>query len=119
VELNFTASISSNSVNRGETILLTTSLTNIGQNETISNFVEPYINPVVYAMNGTQVWAWDPPAVTFPNRTISTGETISQNVSIPTSQLQEGQSYFIEVMPISIQFPTPNNDTFSFRFTVR
>ena len=52
---NFTASISSNSVNRGETILLTTSLTNIGQNETISNYVEPYINPAVYTLNGTSM----------------------------------------------------------------
>jgi hypothetical protein len=115
---NFTVSISSSSVNRGETILLDTSLTNIGQNETISNFVEPYVNPAVSTMNGTQVWAWDPPQVTFLNSTISSGQTISQQVSIQTSELMPGQSYLIEVMPLSIQFPTPNNYTFSFQFSV-
>ncbi len=115
---NFTASISSNSVSRGETILLETSLTNIGQNETIPNFVEPYINPAVFTMNGTQVWAWDPPQVTFLNSTVSSGQTITQQVSIQTSELMPGRSYLIEVMPLSIPFPTPNNNTFSLQFSV-
>ena len=115
---NFTVSISSNSVVLGQTILLDANLTNIGPNMTFSEFVRPYINPAVYAANGTEVWAWDPPQSIWPNWTIASGETTSEDVIIPTSQLLAGQSYYITVAPISIQFPTPNNLTFSFQFFV-
>ncbi len=116
---NFTVSISSNSVTRGQTILLVANLTNIGPNTTIKEFVKPYINPGIYATNGTEVWAWNPPHSTSLNITIASGETISQDVNIPTSQLLVGQSYLIKVAPLSIQFPTPNNLTFTFQFSVR
>jgi len=115
---NFTATISSNSVPRGQSILLWANLTNIGPNVTFSEFVRPYINPEVYAANGTEVWAWNPPESTWPNWNITSGETTSQDVSIPTSQLLAGQSYYITVAPISVQFPTPNNLTFTFQFSV-
>ncbi len=116
---NFTVSINSNSVTRGQTILLVANLTNIGPNTTIKEFVKPYINPGIYATNGTEVWAWNPPHSTSLNMTIASGETISQDVNIPTSQLLVGQSYLIKVAPLSIQFPTPNNLTFTFQFSVR
>ena len=115
---NFTATISSNSVPRGQSILLWANLTNIGPNVTFSEFVRPYINPEVYAANGTEVWAWNPAQSTWPNWNITSGETTSQDVSIPTSQLVAGQSYFVTVAPISVQFPTPNNLTFTFQFSV-
>jgi len=115
---NFTVTISSNSVTRGETIILVANLTNVGQNITFDQFVRPYINPIVTAANGTEVWAWDPPQSTWPNWKIASGETTSEQIRIPTSQLQRGQSYFINVAPISVQFPTPNNYTFTFRFSV-
>jgi hypothetical protein len=116
---NFTVTINSDSLIRGQNIRLVANLTNIGQNISFSNgFVEPYINPGVYATNGTEVWAWDPSEVIVAS-TIAAGETISQDVGIPTSQLTPGQSYLIELAPISVQFPTPNNLTFTFQFSVQ
>jgi hypothetical protein len=115
---NFTASISSDSVARGDQITLSANLTSIGSNFTVKQFVMPYINPGVYAANGTEVWAWNPPQASWPNVAIPTGETFSADVRIPTGQLVSGQSYFITVAPLSIQFPTPNNYTFTFQFSV-
>ena len=115
---NFTVTINSSSVIRGQTIELSAVLTNIAPNQTINSWIGPYINPSVYSSNGTEAWAWDPPQVTYENMTIASGETFSQDVSIPTSHLVSGQSYFIEVAPLSIQFPTPNNYTFTFQFSV-
>ncbi|MCL4518512.1 MAG: hypothetical protein M1587_04870 [Thaumarchaeota archaeon] len=116
---NFTVTINSNLVDRSQSILLTANLTNLGPNITFAKFVGPYINPTVTASNGMKVWAWDPPQVTRLNMTIPSGETMTQQVSIPTSQLLSGQSYYIEVAPISLQFPTPNNYTFTFGFSVK
>ena len=116
---NFTVTISSNLVDRGQSILLIANLTNIGQNITFPRFVGPYINPTMTLSGGSEVWAWDPPQVTWFNWTISSGETLMQQVKIPTYQLLPGQPYFISVAPISLQFPTPNNYTFTFEFTVR
>lgn len=115
---NFTVTISSNSVALGQTILLWANLTNIGPNVTFNQFVRPYINAQVYAANGTEVWVWNPAQSTWPNWNIASGETTSQDVSIPTSQLVAGQSYYITVAPISVQFPMPNNHTFTFPFSV-
>ena len=115
---NFTVTINSSSVVRGQTIELVANLTNIAPNQTINSWIVPYINPSVYSSNGTEVWAWYPPQH-YENMTIASGETFSQDVSIPTSQLVSGQSYFIQVAPLSIQFPTPNNYTFTFEFSVR
>lgn len=115
---NFTVTISSDSVTLGQSILLWANLTNIGPDMTFSEFVRPYINPEVYAANGTEVWAWNPPQSTWPNWNITSGETTSQDVSIPTSDLVAGQSYYVTVAPISVQFPTPNNLTFTFQFSV-
>jgi len=101
---NYTASISTDSVAAGQPILLVASLTNIaGEDQTVKEFVKPFINPGVYDTKGTEVWAWNPPQSTWPNMTVTNGETISQNVTIPTSGLSSGQSYFIEVQPLSIQ----------------
>jgi len=115
---NFTVSINTNSVARGEPILLMASLTNIGPNQTIKEFVKPYINPAVHDANGTEVWAWNPPQSTWPNVAIASGETIMQDVSIPTSQLRAGDLCSIMVTPLPIQFPSPNNMTFTFQFSV-
>ena len=115
---NFTATINSTSVARGQSILLWANLTNLGPNETFGQWIGPYINPKVADSSGVKLWAWDPPAVTFGNFTVTSGETISQKVDIPTSVLIPGQSYFISVAPLSLKFPTPNNYTFTFEFSV-
>lgn len=116
---NFTATINSTSVVKGQSILLWANLTNLGPNETFNQWIGPYINPMVTNSAGVQVWAWDPPAVMFGNFTVKSGETISQDVDIPTAALIPGQSYFISVTPLSLQFPTPNNYTFTFEFSVK
>ncbi len=115
---NFTATINSTSVRAGGTILLSASLTNIGPNVTIRDFVQPYFNPYVNSSGGKQVWALDPLVATWANFAIAAGETLSQEVDVPTGGLQPGQTYFLTVAPLSIPFPTPNNLTFTFRFQV-
>jgi hypothetical protein len=92
-------------------------LTNIGPaNQTIANFVRPYINPEIYTANGSEVWAWDPPQVTWPSWIITSGQTLSQDVSIPTTQLNAGQTYSIEVVPLSIE--SMGNLTVTLRLSV-
>ena len=92
-EWNFTVSINSSSVARGHPIQLIASLTNIGPNETVKEFIQPFINPEVYAANGSELWQWNPPQTTSPNTTFPSGQTISQSMVIPTSQLHSGQTY--------------------------
>ena len=116
---NLTATVSSDVAVQEQTVQLVANLTNIGQNITLGEWVEPYINPSVNSANGTQVWAWDPSQITLAHESIYAGETISEVVNIPTSQLVPGQPYLVEVAPISLQFPTPNDLTFTFQLTVQ
>jgi len=116
---NFTATVSSDVAVQGQTVQLVANLTNIGQNITLGEWVEPYINPSVNSANGTQVWAWDPSQITLAHESIYAGETISEVVNISTSQLVPGQPYLVELAPISLQFPTPNDLTFTFQLSVQ
>ncbi len=116
---NFTASINSSSVKDGQSILLLTSLTNTSpSNQAISLYIVPYINPSVYAMNGTELWAWNPPQHTWTSWTVASGQSITGNNVIPTSQLRAGQTYLIKVVPLSAQFLTPNNFALTLQFSV-
>ena len=117
---NFTVSINTNSPGQGQSVQLVAELTNIGStNETITNFVEPYINPEVYTTNGTAVWAWDPPEVTWSTWTIPSGQTLMQTVNIPTSQLSAGQAYSIILVPLTIPSTPPHiNMTITMQFSV-
>jgi hypothetical protein len=117
---NFTASISRNSVSAGQSILLMTTLTNISEgNQTIKEFVLPFINPGVYDAKGTEIWAWNPPQIVTLSRTITNGESISQSVTIPTSGLTSGQTYLISVNPLPIQFLLMSGERLAFQFSVR
>lgn len=115
---NLTATISTDSVVGNEGILLKANLTS-GTNQTIKQFVEPVINYKVYAANGTLLWGWNPPQTTYPNMNVSSGQTFSQNAVVPTYPLESGQAYLLEVIPVAIQFPSPDNMSFTFQFTVR
>jgi hypothetical protein len=117
---NFTVSINSTWVTPNHPLLLEASLTNTdveGSNATISEFIEPFINPEVYNTNGTILWQWNPQQTTSTDVTFPGGQTISQSLDIPTAQLQAGQAYFLKVIPLSISLPTPQSnlaDTFQF-----
>lgn len=114
---NFTVYIDTNSPKQGQPIQLVATLTNIASaNQTVTDFVDPYINPGVYTSNGTEVWAWNPPAVTFLDETIASDQSISQNVTIPTSQLIAGQTYDIRVAPLFTT--TQGNLTITMQFSV-
>lgn len=116
---NFIASINSSSVEAGQLILLMASLVNTySSNQTIAPYVNPYINPSVYATNGTELWAWNPPQATWPSMTVTSGQDISGKVVIPTSQLHAGQVYLIKVVPLSTQFLSPDNFALTFQFSV-
>jgi hypothetical protein len=116
---NFTVSISSSAVEQGLSVQLVARLTNISPtNQTIQNYVEPYINPEVYASNGTAIWAWNPPEATWPTWTIPSGQTLTQTVNIPTSELSIGQTYTIKVAPLSQAITAQGNLTITIQFSV-
>ena len=119
-EWNFTASINVTSVHLGQSLVLTTELTNTSPyNQTISPYVNPYIDPGVYESNGTQVWAWNPMQATWPNINVTSGQSLSGMVVIPTSSLSPGQTYTIKVVPIATQFLTPTSFSLGVQFTVQ
>ena len=114
----FSASINMSLASVGEPILLDAAITNISHlNQTISPYVDPPFNPIVYDTNGTKVWAWNPPLVTWLDWNVTSGQSIGVDVTIPTADLTAGQSYFVDVAPISSQFP--QNFTASFLFSVQ
>jgi hypothetical protein len=77
-------------------------LTNIGSsNQTFKEFVRPFIDPAVFAANGTELWAWNPPQTVGP-MTVMSSQVVSQDVALPASLFKSGQTYTIEVAPISV-----------------
>lgn len=117
-EWNFTATISSNSIVGNEGISLSANLRS-EINQTIKEFVKPAINYGVYATNGSELWAWNPPQSTWPNMTVVSGQTFSQEAVVPTYPLHAGQSYFIKVEAVAVQFPSPDDMTLTFQFSVQ
>jgi hypothetical protein len=87
-------------VPQGKPIDVYVNVTNIsGQTQRVHE-VNPIINPVVLAENGTQVWAWNPPAINFfTNVTTGPGASNGPYV-IPTSNLSVGQSYVLIISPL-------------------
>jgi hypothetical protein len=115
----FAVSINASSVTQGESIELQAGLTNIGvANQTIQPFIQPIINPTVVSQNGTGLWAWDPPVVTWPNRTVIPGQILSQDVIIPTSMFPVGQTYFIKVGPIDFNQSLSTNLEITMEFNM-
>jgi len=114
---NLTVSISSNSVAGNEELSIKANLTSQA-NQTIKEFVEPIINYGVYALNGTLLWSWYPPQTTYQNMTVANGQIFNQTGVVPTDSLRSGQSYLVRVDPVAIQFPSPDNMTFTFQFSV-
>jgi hypothetical protein len=107
----FVGSTNATTVKGGQFILLWANLTNTSpSNQTIRPYVQPFINPNVVAANGTVVWAWDPPEVTWLNTNVTSGQSISQDVVILTTGFQAG-AYQIEVAPLSSQFSNDFNLT--------
>jgi hypothetical protein len=97
-----------------QALLLVANLTNTSpSNQTIRPYVEPFVNPRVVAANGTEVWAWDPPEATSPIINMTSGQTISVEVVIPTMLFRDG-AYTIGVAPLSSQFPADFNLTLHF-----
>jgi hypothetical protein len=114
----FVVSINTTTVEGGQSLLLWANLTNTSpSNQTIRPFVEPFINPRVLAANGTVVWAWDPPEVTWTNWNVTSGQSLSQQVDVPTTSIRWGSAYLIEVAPLSSQFS--NDFNLTLRFSVQ
>jgi len=115
---SFSAFLTSDSVAQGEPLQLTAILTNINPaSQNITDFVQPTIYPTVYSSNGTMLWTWEPPQVTWPNRTISSGQSLTlQSLSIPTTQLSINQTYSIRIDTLSI--PTAMNLSLTLQFQI-
>jgi hypothetical protein len=79
----------------------------------------PFINPGVYSLSGTLLWQWNPPQHTIPSMVFANGQAVSESINIPTSRVESGQSYFIKVEALSIQFHLNDGETpFTFQFSV-
>ncbi|MGH2640006.1 MAG: hypothetical protein ACRDF4_12120 [Rhabdochlamydiaceae bacterium] len=116
---DFTVYINATRIVRGQSVELIASLRNISpNNQTISQYIAPYINPQMYSPNGTGSWARDPPAVTFRNYTMTPGQILKQVVNIPTSELSSGQTCVIGVAPSSQGFLSEGNLTITMQFSV-
>jgi hypothetical protein len=114
----FAVSINATTVEDGQFLMLWANLTNTSpSNQTIRPYVEPFINPYITAANGTTVWAWDPPQVTWPNTSLTTGQSLSQRVVIPTTNLRVGV-FMIHVAPNSPEFSQNFNLTLPFSFQI-
>jgi hypothetical protein len=99
----FTASINATYVVRGEPLNLSAKLTNVSHaNQTIYDYVDPFINPQMSDANGTGVWAWDPSEIVYPSWTVASGQSLDVNISIPTTRLSAGHEYNIVITPFSI-----------------
>ena len=110
----FVVSMNATTVANGQFIFLWANLTNTSpSSKTIRPYVEPFINPSINAANGTGVWAWDPPEETWPNTNVTSGQTLSQEVVIPTTNLRDG-IYTIDVAPLSSEFSESFNLTMHF-----
>ena len=113
----FVVRIDATVVNAGQSLLLVASLTNTSpSNQTIRPYVQPFVNLCVFATNGKEVWAWDPLVVTWPNTNVTRGQSLSQQVSIPTANFPVGE-YAVEVAPLSSQFS--ENFSLSVPFSVQ
>jgi len=100
----FIVSINATTIEIGQSLLLRANLTNTSpSNQTIRPFVGPYITSRVVTANGTVVWTWEPPEVTWPNWNVTSGQTLSQDVDIPTANFRIG-SYLVEVAPLTTDF---------------
>jgi hypothetical protein len=96
----FVVSINATTIEIGQSLLLWANLTNTSpSNQTIRPFVGPYVTSRVVAANGTVVWTWEPPEVRWPNWNVTSGQTLSQDVDIPTASFRIG-SYLVEVAPL-------------------
>jgi hypothetical protein len=113
----FAVSINATTLEDGQFLLLWANLTNTSpSNQTIRPNVEPFINPYITAANGTTVWAWNPPEVTWPDTNVTTGQSLSQRVDIPTTNLRYGE-FMIHIAPLSSEFS--QNFNLTLRFSVQ
>lgn len=118
-EWKFAASLNSTSVEQGHHMLLWANLTNLAStNQTVKNFVEPFVNPVITVRNGTSVWQWNPVQITEPYQNFSSGQSFREPVLIPTSSLRVGQTYLIEVAPLSLRNEFSSNLTLTFQIVI-
>lgn len=95
---NFTVSLNRTAVTRGQDIAAVLNLTNVsGQTQSVV-IASPLSNPALYTLSGKQVWAWERSATNAVQQ-ISEGQTLSYPISIPTSELQTGETYVLTSSP--------------------
>ena len=78
---------------------LSYNLTNISGQPQIVHVVNPLVNPVIYAMNGTEVWAWNPPDFNGIMTIPPTAGNWSEPINFPPSTLPAGQ-YVLSIWPL-------------------
>ena len=107
---NFSVTLSSLIVPKGQPIDAFVNITNIsGQTQRVHE-VGPIINPAIYSENGTQVWALDPPQVNFFTNVTSGPGTSNGPWVISTSDLSPGHSYVLSIWPFIGTSATGNSD---------
>jgi hypothetical protein len=78
---------------------LSYNLTNISGHPQTVHIVNPMINPVIYAENGSEVWAWNPPTYNAITTIPPTPGNWSQPLNFPPSGLPAGR-YVLSVWPL-------------------
>ena len=107
---NFSVTLSSLEVSKGQPIDAYVNITNIsGQTQRVHE-VGPIINPAIYSENGTQLWALDPPQVNFFTNVTAGPGTSNGPWVISTSSLAVGQSYVLSIWPFIGTSATGNAD---------
>jgi hypothetical protein len=96
---NFSVILGSSVVPKGEPIEANATLTDISGQDQLVYQAGPFINPVIYSKNGTQVWASDSFQI-HSGANYTAGESTGPDLdNIPTLNLTVGQSYILSIWP--------------------
>jgi hypothetical protein len=82
----------------GQNITIVFMLTNISNQTQKVDIDGPLVLPTIYTQSGTVVWAYQPPSYNEIEN-VTAGQTISQELVLPTWMLGGGQSYTLSSYP--------------------
>ena len=95
---NYEVTLTTNQIQQGQNIDAIFSLTNFSNETQRIDVAGPLAYPVISSENGTIVWAYQPPS-TNAFEDIAAGQSITQNLVLPTGMLSGGQSYTLSSYP--------------------
>jgi hypothetical protein len=94
----FRVLLNATTISRGQAIGYSCYLTNTSNHTQTIIVVTPLSNPTVYTQGDQQVWMLDGSEMNSA-QSISAGQTLNCHATIPTSELQAGQTYILSSSP--------------------